>query len=87
MPHEFDNVTWREWLEFNSIPPTYWFEFSVTVPIGQFRIRAEALFTEDTGRITTLAPESGGKMAAEKTSETRPLQCRGRAKEFGTKYY
>jgi benzoyl-CoA reductase subunit C len=44
-PHGFDNVPIRDMLEANNIP-TYFFEFDVTVPIGQFKIRAEAFLEQ-----------------------------------------
>lgn len=44
-PHGFDNIALRDLLEANNIP-TYSFEFDVTVPLGQFRIRAEAFIEQ-----------------------------------------
>jgi benzoyl-CoA reductase subunit C len=44
-PHGFDNVVIRDLLEANNIP-TYFFEFDVTVPVGQFKVRAEAFLEQ-----------------------------------------
>ncbi|MFC2070184.1 2-hydroxyacyl-CoA dehydratase [Chloroflexota bacterium] len=44
-PHGFDNVPIKDMLEENGIP-SYSFEFDVTVPIGPFRIRAEAFLEQ-----------------------------------------
>jgi len=40
-PHELDTPELRKFLESNGIP-TYFLEFDVTVPVGQFRTRVEA---------------------------------------------
>ncbi len=40
-PHELDTPELRKFLENNGIP-TYFLEFDVTVPVGQFRTRVEA---------------------------------------------
>lgn len=44
-PHETDIPSLRRYLEDNGIP-TYFLEFDVTVPIGQFRIRIEAFLEQ-----------------------------------------
>jgi benzoyl-CoA reductase subunit C len=44
-PHELDIPSLRRYLEDNGIP-TYFLEFEVTVPVGQFRIRVEAFIEQ-----------------------------------------
>ncbi len=44
-PHELDTPSLRRYLEDNDIP-TYFLEFEVTVPVGQFRIRVEAFIEQ-----------------------------------------
>jgi benzoyl-CoA reductase subunit C len=44
-PHEIDTPSLRRYLESNGIP-TYFLEFEVTVPVGQFRIRVEAFIEQ-----------------------------------------
>ncbi len=44
-PHETDIPSLRRFLEDNDIP-TYFLEFEVTVPVGQFRIRMEAFIEQ-----------------------------------------
>jgi benzoyl-CoA reductase subunit C len=44
-PHELDIPSLRKYLEDNGFP-TYFLEFDVTVPIGQFRIRMEAFLEQ-----------------------------------------
>ena len=44
-PHETDIPSLRRLLEENNIP-TYFLEFEVTVPIGQFKIRVEAFIEQ-----------------------------------------
>ena len=44
-PHELDIPSLRRYLEDNDIP-TYFLEFDVTVPVGQFRIRVEAFIEQ-----------------------------------------
>jgi len=44
-PHEMDIPSLRNYLEANGIP-TYFLEFEVTVPVGQFRTRVEAFLEQ-----------------------------------------
>jgi benzoyl-CoA reductase subunit C len=44
-PHELDIPSLRRYLESNGIP-TYFLEFEVTVPVGQFKIRVEAFIEQ-----------------------------------------
>ena len=44
-PHEMDIPSLRQYLEDNGIP-TYFLEFEVTVPVGQFRTRIEAFLEQ-----------------------------------------
>lgn len=44
-PHELDIPSLRRFLEENDIP-TYFLEFEVTVPVGQFKIRIEAFIEQ-----------------------------------------
>ncbi|MBI2829923.1 MAG: 2-hydroxyacyl-CoA dehydratase [Chloroflexi bacterium] len=44
-PHGFDNVALRDMFKADNIP-TYSFEFDVTVPLGPYRIRAEAFLEQ-----------------------------------------
>ena len=44
-PHEIDIPSLRRYLNENGLP-TYFLEFEVTVPVGQFRIRIEAFLEQ-----------------------------------------